>query len=388
MATWSSVAIPALGANSLLVGLGLGGGVMLLAGENGEMRRSADAGASWASVSLPEANSYAGLASDGTTVVAVGYNGTHRVIISTDGGASWSVKNATEAAQWLSVCSPAANTFVAVSPDATNRVMKSTDGGNTWSGIAASSVDSWSFIAAHGSDLIAANSALTAVMVSTDAGDTWTGATAPTNTTTFYAQGTETILWSTLANAFAFGGYDSFTEAPKVAFTADLATTWSYTTLDPSSYKFGLGLIEGASAGLLFLGTPFDGSSSLISAIGISDDNGATFPVTDPGVSGNWPIIVSAWDPDSSTLAVWDETPSDTVLLGVFATPPAITSLSPVTGSAAGNTLVTITGTNLSSVTAVTFGGVAATSVAVVSDTTVTCLSPKHAVGPVTVAVS
>ena len=55
---------------------------------------------------------------------------------------------------------------------------------------------------------------------------------------------------------------------------------------------------------------------------------------------------------------------------------PTVTGLSPTSGSAAGGTLVTITGTGFTGATAVDFGTTAATSVTVVNDTTITADSP------------
>ena len=66
---------------------------------------------------------------------------------------------------------------------------------------------------------------------------------------------------------------------------------------------------------------------------------------------------------------------------------PDITSLSPTSGDIAGGTAVTITGVGFTSATGVTFGGSAATSVVVVSDTSITCVTPAHAVGAVNVVV-
>lgn len=65
-----------------------------------------------------------------------------------------------------------------------------------------------------------------------------------------------------------------------------------------------------------------------------------------------------------------------------------VTGISPATGDAGGGTAVTLTGTKLYGVTAVTFGGSAATSVVVVSATSVTCVTPAHAAGAVTVVVT
>ena len=64
-----------------------------------------------------------------------------------------------------------------------------------------------------------------------------------------------------------------------------------------------------------------------------------------------------------------------------------VATITPATGLAAGGTNVTIKGTNLAGVEGVTFGGVAATNVKVVDDSTVTCTTPAHAAGAVTVVV-
>ena len=75
---------------------------------------------------------------------------------------------------------------------------------------------------------------------------------------------------------------------------------------------------------------------------------------------------------------------------GKLATPPTLTSVpvAPLTGPAAGSTAVTITGDNFGPTATVTFGGTAATSVVVTSPRTITCVTPAHAVGAVTVAVT
>jgi hypothetical protein len=67
---------------------------------------------------------------------------------------------------------------------------------------------------------------------------------------------------------------------------------------------------------------------------------------------------------------------------------PTVTSVSPSSGSIAGGTSVTITGTTFTGETSVTFGGTSATSVSVVNSTTITCVTPAHTVGLVTVAVT
>jgi hypothetical protein len=67
---------------------------------------------------------------------------------------------------------------------------------------------------------------------------------------------------------------------------------------------------------------------------------------------------------------------------------PTVTSVSPLTGVQAGGTAVTITGTGFSFGAQVLFDASAATSEVVVSDTSITCLTPAHAAGAVTVTVT
>ncbi len=68
-------------------------------------------------------------------------------------------------------------------------------------------------------------------------------------------------------------------------------------------------------------------------------------------------------------------------------TAPAIASISPISGSPGGGTNVAITGTGFQSGARVIFGGVDATNVAVVSGGQITCSTPAHAAGAVTVEV-
>lgn len=60
---------------------------------------------------------------------------------------------------------------------------------------------------------------------------------------------------------------------------------------------------------------------------------------------------------------------------------PVITSISPATGSSAGGTNVTITGSGFGGATSATVGGNALTSFVVVSDTSITGTTAAHAVG-------
>ena len=71
-----------------------------------------------------------------------------------------------------------------------------------------------------------------------------------------------------------------------------------------------------------------------------------------------------------------------------FLAAPTLVSITPNTGTAAGGTGFSVTGTNLTGATGITFDGTAATSVNVVSSTSVTGVTPAHATGAVDVVIT
>jgi IPT/TIG domain/Abnormal spindle-like microcephaly-assoc'd, ASPM-SPD-2-Hydin/Immunoglobulin I-set domain len=73
---------------------------------------------------------------------------------------------------------------------------------------------------------------------------------------------------------------------------------------------------------------------------------------------------------------------------GVGPVVPTVSSVSPNSGTTAGRTPVTITGTNFAASATVTFGAVAATSVVVVNSTTITATTPAGSAGAVAVTVT
>src|SRR5438105_496302 len=70
------------------------------------------------------------------------------------------------------------------------------------------------------------------------------------------------------------------------------------------------------------------------------------------------------------------------------APPPTVSAISPNSGTAAGGTAVTITGTNFLAGATVSLGGTAATGVTVVSSTSITATTAAHAAGTVNVVVT
>ncbi|WP_368731463.1 IPTL-CTERM sorting domain-containing protein [Delftia sp. K82] len=75
-------------------------------------------------------------------------------------------------------------------------------------------------------------------------------------------------------------------------------------------------------------------------------------------------------------------------LLVTSSATPMLTNVAPDSGSIAGSTSVTLTGTNLTGATAVSFGGTAALGYTVNNATTITATTPAHAAGAVNVSVT
>lgn len=115
-----------------------------------------------------------------------------------------------------------------------------------------------------------------------------------------------------------------------------------------------------------------------------------------PGFLGySWPAVIgvpSAQGHYSATLQIdggpeGSTPPTFLSAEWLITTNATVGSVSPSSGSTLGGMPVTITGTGFAGTPVVTFGGTAATSVIVVNSTTLTCVTPAHAAGAVTVAV-
>lgn len=65
----------------------------------------------------------------------------------------------------------------------------------------------------------------------------------------------------------------------------------------------------------------------------------------------------------------------------------ALTTVAPTSGPQAGGTGVTLTGTGFGEATGATFGGAQAIGFLILNSTTITCITPPHAAGAVTVIV-
>jgi hypothetical protein len=158
------------------------------------------------------------------------------------------------------------------------------------------------------------------------------------------------------------------------AASGDSATSSSgaVTTTNATDLIFGANIVQTSTTGP---GTGFT-SRMLTSPDGdIAEDEMVTatgsYSATAALTSGQWIMQMVAFrTPASGTGA------------------PTVTSVSPNSGSTAGGTAVTITGTNFATGATVTFGTAAATNVAVVNSTTITATTPAGSAGAVTVTVT
>jgi hypothetical protein len=87
-------------------------------------------------------------------------------------------------------------------------------------------------------------------------------------------------------------------------------------------------------------------------------------------------------------VSVTDSDGTGTLVNGFLYVVPTVTNVVPASGPIAGGTPVTITGTYFLVGASVDFGGAAGTSISVLSSTQLTCITPPHALGSVTVSVT
>jgi hypothetical protein len=180
--------------------------------------------------------------------------------------------------------------------------------------------------------------------------------------------------------AHAAGSVDVVVTAPGGTATGTNAYRYAavptYTSIVPAA-----GPVAGGNS-VTITGTGFTGATAVTfggtAATGITVVSDTTITATAPAHAvGAVSIVVT--------------TPGGTATgtnAYTYAAVPTFTSILPVSGTAAGGTSVTITGTGFTGATAVTFGGTAATSFTVVSATSITATTPAHAAGVVNVVIT
>lgn len=163
---------------------------------------------------------------------------------------------------------------------------------------------------------------------------------------------------------------------------ATLAGGFTYVADNPTIASIipNMGTVDGGTS-LTITGTNFTPGTNLTIGGSVSNVNvlnAATLIATTPAyISGSLHKDVTI-----------DNGVGVTTLLDSFtylANAPTLTNSSPATGSAAGGTIVTLTGTHFTPNTIVTFGGIPAANVTVNSATSLTTVSPAYVDGSLTV---
>jgi hypothetical protein len=170
-----------------------------------------------------------------------------------------------------------------------------------------------------------------------------------------------------------------------------LTQGFTYTTVsNPAPTLTGISPASGAAAGgtaVTITGSGFLAGATV--SLGGTQATGVTVmsstsitAITPAHAAGTVNVIVTNSDTQSGTLT------QGFTYTAVSNPAPTLTGISPASGTAAGGTAVTITGTGFLAGATVSLGGTQATGVTVMSSTTITALTPAHAAGAVNVVVS
>jgi hypothetical protein len=170
---------------------------------------------------------------------------------------------------------------------------------------------------------------------------------------------------------------------PAVAKFVQLTTSGSAPAPGVSSISPASGTTAGGTP-VTITGTNFVSGATVTiggtAATGVNVGSSTSITATTPAhAAGAVNVVVTNPDTQTGTL---------TNGYTYTSTAPGVTSISPTSGTTAGGTPVTITGTNFVSGATVTFGGTAATGVTVGSSTSITATTPAHAAGAVNVVVT
>jgi fibronectin type 3 domain-containing protein len=166
--------------------------------------------------------------------------------------------------------------------------------------------------------------------------------------------------------------------------TSSTSGSGSATTTNSTDLIFGANMLGNAAgpghgSGRTFTTNPGSGFTSRM--ITSPDGDIAEDKMVTAAGSFSATASLGSWGPWIMQMVAF-RTPSGGI------TAPAVSGVSPNSGSTAGGTAVTITGTNFATGATVTFGGTAASSVVVVSGTTIRATTPAGIAGAATVTVT
>jgi hypothetical protein len=231
------------------------------------------------------------------------------------------------------------------------------------------------------------------------------GGTLVTITGSNFTGATGVWFGAIAASSFTVNSDTSITAyaPPQAAGTVDVVvTTYAGTSSTSSSdhFAYSTGGLPGVGAVSANSGSTPGGNIVVITGgyfTGATAVKFGTVAATSFVVNSDTSITVVAPPSAAGTVDITVTTPTGTgptssadhyTYTNVTASAPAVTAVSPNTGSIAGGQVVTITGTNFSGATAVFFVSTPATSFTINSDTSITAIAPAHAVGTTDIAVT
>ncbi len=224
------------------------------------------------------------------------------------------------------------------------------------------------------------------------------------------------LSWSTVSNAVSYNVYQGTSSGGETLLKGGLTgTTFTSTGLtNAKTYYFEVTAVDAAGESgysnevsatpnalpkvtkLSKFAGPLNGGNSItISGSGFLSATAVFFgavPATSFTVKSGTSIVAIAPAESAGTVDIRVVTPLGTSVLTTadrytYETVPGVSGINPARGPAAGDTAVTIFGTDLNEVTRVTFGGVAA-AFQLNPDGTITAWSPAHKAGKVAIRVS
>ena len=223
------------------------------------------------------------------------------------------------------------------------------------------------------------------------------GGTAVTITGTNFAAGATVTFGSTAATSVVVVSSTSITATTPAGSAG--AVTVTVTNSNGLSGSLATAFTYIASPTVSSV-APSSGSTAGGTAVTITGTNFAAGATVTFGATAATNVVmvsstsITATTPAGSAGAVTVTVTNSNGLSGslasafIYIAPPTVSSVAPSSGSTAGGTAVTITGTNFATGATVTFGGTAATNVVVASSTSITATTPARAAGAVTVTVT
>jgi hypothetical protein len=177
------------------------------------------------------------------------------------------------------------------------------------------------------------------------------------------------------AVAVAVTNTDSQTGSAAGAFTYIAAPTVSSVSLNSGALAGGTAVTVTGTGFIAGAAVDFGGSA----CTGVTVVSGTSITCSTPAHAAG-AVTVTVTNTDTQT--------GNAAAAFTYQVAPTVTSVAANAGALAGGTAVTITGTDFLTGATATFGGASCTSVVVVNATTITCTTPAHVAGAVTVAVT